>query len=357
MTPYRFPSLVADCHAMLLRLSGRVPDGLIAEARDRLVAEDLESLAKAVAVAVVERGVPLADRDAGLLTGLLASAGVDATLAAEPDAAGPAWEFAPAPLAVLRAHRERIGRCLDLTDTRDLALADTLLDDRDTTMIELVAARSGALGLWRAWRFPPDGPPGPRGKRVYLAEVAPDTDPCLLALRAQVALSERGEADPQVEVYTDASALPPYQRTAQARSSLLWAPTRPYAFHRARVYDAMDGGTGPRFHADHPLMTDSAQRERIIGYLTSAMVIRDNPVLRDDAMNPSRHRVVPWSFRTDGAWIWSDAVAYYLREHALAPEADFLAHLGGAGARPPSLDTVTWFRARAALFRRATSAT
>ncbi|SEH02997.1 hypothetical protein SAMN05444920_1326 [Nonomuraea solani] len=353
--PYRFPSLVADCHTLLLRLAGRVPDGLIAEARDRLVAEDLRGLAASMAMAVVERDVSLTGPDADLLTGLLNSAGADhARLSRVRRQSGdpaPEWEFAPAPLPVLRAHRERIGRCLDLTDAGDLALADGLLDERDLALIGLVADRPGVLALWRAWRFPPSGPPGPRAKRVYLAEVAAGTDPSLLALGAQIALSEQGEADPQVEVYTAASSPPAYQRAARARSSLLWAPVPPHSFHRASVYDAVDGEAGPRFHTDHPLVTDPARRDRLLDYLTSAATIRDNPILRDDAVNRSRRSVVPWSVRTDGVWIWSEAVAYYLREHALAPSADFLAHLGDAGNRPPSLDTVSWFRARAALYR------
>ncbi|MFI9840250.1 hypothetical protein ACIHFD_24655 [Nonomuraea sp. NPDC051941] len=346
---------MAGCHAMLLRLSGRVPDGLISEARDRLVAEDLEGLAASVAAAVLERGVSLTGRDADLLAALLGSAGVDHALPAgtrrQSEDPVPAWHFAPAPLAVLRAHRERISRCLDLTDTRDRASADGLLDERDAALIEMAAGEPECRGLWRAWRFPPDGPPGPRAKRVYLVEVAPGADPCLLALRAQIVLSERGEPDPQVEVYTTASSLPAYQRTARARSSLLWAPVPPRAFHRATVYDAVDGEAGPRFHTDHPLVTDVARRERIAGYLMSALAVRDNPVLRDDVVDRSRRAVVPWSFRTDGVWIWSEAVGYYLREHALAPHGDFLAHLASAGARPPSPDTVTWFRARAELYR------
>ncbi|SEH02657.1 hypothetical protein SAMN05444920_12884 [Nonomuraea solani] len=338
---------------MLLRLSGWIPDGLISEARDRLVAEDLQSLARTVSLAVVERGVPLTDRDADLLAGVLTGCGLDAgPLSRVPRQATepvPTWDFAPAPLTALRTGGDRIGRCLDLTDDQDLTISPDLLDDRDRTMIDLVAGRPGCLGLWRTWRFPPTGSPG---RRVYLIEVTPRTDPSMLALRAQVALSDQGEISPQIETYASGSPLPLYQRTARAWSSLLWASTPPHLIHRAPVYDTIDPGTGPRFAPDHPLLTDIYLRERLTGYLTSATLVRANDVLRDDIVDPARRATVPWNFRTDGAWIWSDALAYYLREHGLAPTGDFLDHLRTASARPPELDSVTTFRARATLHRK-----
>ncbi|MBF8184532.1 hypothetical protein ITP53_01975 [Nonomuraea sp. K274] len=348
---YRFPQLVANCHMMLLRLSGRVPDSLIAEARDRLVAEDLEKLAGTVTAAVVEGGIALDERDADLLAGLLTSAGMDPTplsrVARTAEAPLPAWEFAPVPLPVLRAHGDRIGRCLDLTGDADRALADGLLDERDASLIDWVAPQPGIVGLWRAWRFPRTGSPLAGARRVHLIEVTPGTDPPLLALRAQVVLSRQGELDPRVEVYTGEHPLPAYQRTARAWSSLLWAPTPAHRFRHARLYDTAENG----FHVDHPRIGDAEQREKITGYLTSATLIRENTVRRDDIMDPSRRGVVPWNFRTDGTWIWSEAIAYYLREHRLAPAADFLGHLTAAVPRPPAVDTVTWFRARAALYR------
>jgi hypothetical protein len=44
---------------------------------------------------------------------------------------------------------------------------------------------------------------------------------------------------------------------------------------------------------------------------------------------------VPRSFRTDGQWIWSDALHYYLREHALAPTAESYSHVVHCGYRCP----------------------
>jgi hypothetical protein len=36
---------------------------------------------------------------------------------------------------------------------------------------------------------------------------------------------------------------------------------------------------------------------------------------------------VPTSFRTDGEWIWTDTVAYYLQQHGMAPDEELVAHI------------------------------
>jgi hypothetical protein len=46
-----------------------------------------------------------------------------------------------------------------------------------------------------------------------------------------------------------------------------------------------------------------------------------------DALNPDAGQVVPSSFRTDGEWIWTDAVAYYLEQHSMAPDEELAAHI------------------------------
>ncbi len=46
-----------------------------------------------------------------------------------------------------------------------------------------------------------------------------------------------------------------------------------------------------------------------------------------DAFDPGRAPSVPLTFRTDGSWVWPGAVAYYLREHDIAPDPELLAHI------------------------------
>ena len=45
---------------------------------------------------------------------------------------------------------------------------------------------------------------------------------------------------------------------------------------------------------------------------------------------------VPMNFRTDGAWAWPGAVAYYLREHGVPPDPDLVAHIRARRFTAPS---------------------
>ena len=42
------------------------------------------------------------------------------------------------------------------------------------------------------------------------------------------------------------------------------------------------------------------------------------------------------NFRTDGAWAWPGAVAYYLREHGVPPDPDLVAHIRARRFTAPS---------------------
>ena len=53
-------------------------------------------------------------------------------------------------------------------------------------------------------------------------------------------------------------------------------------------------------------------------------------------MDPECPVVVPAGYATDGTWIWSAALRYYVSRHGLAPEPDLLAHIRGHGYRAPT---------------------
>jgi hypothetical protein len=57
-----------------------------------------------------------------------------------------------------------------------------------------------------------------------------------------------------------------------------------------------------------------------------------------DPLAPSGD-LVPLSFRTDGRWIWQDALAHYLRTRGVAPELEFLCHIEEQGYVPPLVPT------------------
>jgi hypothetical protein len=72
------------------------------------------------------------------------------------------------------------------------------------------------------------------------------------------------------------------------------------------------------------------------------------PALRvgwtQDVLNPEAGQVVPTSFRSDGEWIWTDTVTYYLEEHGLAADEELAAHIearGQAGNTSAEIDSQT----------------
>jgi len=69
-----------------------------------------------------------------------------------------------------------------------------------------------------------------------------------------------------------------------------------------------------------------------------------------DLVEPSRGMVVEQAMRTDGHWIWNDALAYYLREHALAPDPGLLTHIEQHECRVPEVDNVGTHRALCAFY-------
>jgi hypothetical protein len=340
----------AECHALLLRLAGRVPDDLLAEGRHQLVTGDLLGLASDVVSAVLAQRLSLSEPDCVLLAGLLAAGGRDASVvggvARHTDEPLPRHRFAPVSPEVLRMAQGAIRPRLDIT-AGDGSIADGLVDDLDRSIAAVVARDEAALGLWRSFRFPPAA--GSSG-RVYLVEVTRGARPYTLALRAQVALAQCGQAHPQVEVYATGDPLPWYQRWARDNATLLWA-RRTGSIEIAPVYDSVDPAAGPDFLPDHPRIGDPAERARTTDYLAAGAVLLVASAQADDIVEASRRRAVPLTLRTDGAWIWSDASTYYLTEHQLAPDPGLLAHIRGSGSGGEPVDGVAVFRALAALER------
>jgi hypothetical protein len=75
---------------------------------------------------------------------------------------------------------------------------------------------------------------------------------------------------------------------------------------------------------DQARLADPAERDRVAEYLAAGAPILMTTALTPDRLDPSRGSVVGASYRTDGRWVWSDALTYYVRVHALAPEHEFL---------------------------------
>ena len=75
------------------------------------------------------------------------------------------------------------------------------------------------------------------------------------------------------------------------------------------------------------MVTDAAERDRLLEYLTSCTLVLHTTARTADVLDPAAGQVVPSSFRTDGEWIWTDAVPYYLQQQSLAPHEELAAHI------------------------------
>lgn len=104
----------------------------------------------------------------------------------------------------------------------------------------------------------------------------------------------------------------------------------------ARVFDGVRDGA-PYFLPDHPLVDDP----RLAAYLRAGTPILSTTSTDLDRIDPSRGQVVPLSFRTDGTWIWTDTVTYYLEEHRIRPDEELCAHIAGRGYSCPEVDAAT----------------
>jgi len=100
--------------------------------------------------------------------------------------------------------------------------------------------------------------------------------------------------------------------------------TLPGQVRIARVFAASAASPGDGLHE---WITDSDERHRLTAYLRAGAPILTTTALQPDLIDPARGKVVGASFRTDGTWVWSEALAYYVGAYGLAPEDEFYAHI------------------------------
>ncbi|WP_157252315.1 hypothetical protein [Nonomuraea typhae] len=100
----------------------------------------------------------------------------------------------------------------------------------------------------------------------------------------------------------------------------------------ARVFDGVRDGV-PYFLPDHPRGADPA----LAAYLRAGAPILVTRTMEQDRLDPGRGAVVPTTFRTDGVWVWTDAVVYYLETHGIRPDPGLRAHAAARGYRMPEV--------------------
>ncbi len=338
---------IAACHWLLLRLAGTVPDDLTTQCRHWLAEGRPCDVGRAVTYCVLSQRIPLTDAEIDLLAELLAASDVDTSalsmvglLDSEPM---PNYAFAPR-----RADADR-GSRRGAADDRPRAPVVTAEpdDDVDRAVLAAMGAKPATRAVWRAWRFPGDGAPWPRPRRVYVVEADHGSELAGMAARLQSIAADAGETDPQVEVYPVHADLPSYQRLARACGALIWARDPDPGLRLAGVFDQA-GVHGPQTAAGRPAPA-APEAARLAAYLSGGVPLLVTTARLTDVVTPARGAVVPMNYRTDGHWIWSDAAVYYLEQYGLAPDADLVAHIQRRGFVLPEVDGAAVHRALAAL--------
>jgi hypothetical protein len=103
---------------------------------------------------------------------------------------------------------------------------------------------------------------------------------------------------------------------------------KPYSL-LARLFDGVPANERPFVY--RPAIAQ-AERDAILTYLDGAQVVLASrglspDLLAPDREDPERENKVPMAYYTDGKWVWSASVAYYLREHNVPPAPDLVEHI------------------------------
>ncbi|WP_462166876.1 hypothetical protein, partial [Frankia sp. AiPs1] len=99
------------------------------------------------------------------------------------------------------------------------------------------------------------------------------------------------------------------------------------SFKIAKLFDGTRDGTP--FVTERPPFPVGPERLKFLNYLDHGAVVLRAAGRSVDRLDSSRGKTVPITFHTDGEWVWSASIAYYLEEHDLPPEPEFLDYLRG----------------------------
>ncbi|WP_189059933.1 hypothetical protein [Longimycelium tulufanense] len=189
------PGAERDCHELLLRLAGRLPDDLLWRYRDWLAGGALDVLARALPRTLLHDRIGCSEREHRLLRNALSPLGAD-----------------PAALAALSVRPERPDVGYEFTsDPPDRGGADP-------TLVVLGAALRGRPGVREVrccWRR------SPHGDVVRVVLVTATGDLPGLTGELQRMLRALGEHEPVVEVLPTDLDPPAYHRAALRTSELV----------------------------------------------------------------------------------------------------------------------------------------
>ncbi|HEY2793597.1 MAG TPA: SUKH-3 domain-containing protein [Micromonosporaceae bacterium] len=116
-------------------------------------------------------------------------------------------------------------------------------------------------------------------------------------------------------------------------------------FRFARVDDGVADDGAPSFAPERGTVTDPAERDRLLGFLGGGSVVLETDWYNADRIDPTRQFAVRQAYRTDGTWVWAEAVAYYLRHHDIAPAPAFRDWISAHNCRAATASDETVARA------------
>lgn len=342
----------AHMHYALLRVAGRVPDDVLVRCRELLGQDRVVESASTLAFAVTQYRLAVDGRDADLWARLLVG---------EPGMAARREQMDVVDGDVMTPYvfdhpdgSEPDPFTGELPPPPEIdARVDGHPDDLRIALVEWAASLpEDNVGVWRVVRSPSSGT-WPQPRVVWVVEVTDDADAVEVAHSMSRALTDAGVTLPLVEAYHIGTRLPAYQDVARLRGELIWSSDLIVGTDDprvARVFDWVDAEGEPGFDDEHPRLEEE-ERSILAEYLAAGEPLLMTTGLIDDVLDTERREVVPLSFRTDGLWIWVDAIEYYLTEHGIAPEPEFLDHLRGRAGTVPSPSGVQIYRALAVMQR------
>jgi hypothetical protein len=101
----------------------------------------------------------------------------------------------------------------------------------------------------------------------------------------------------------------------------------------ARLWSKLDSDGVPDT-AEGMSHVEEDERKAFCRYLDSASLVVRSPMKVDDVVNPDSGVGIPVMWFTDGEWIWSAQLSYYLRAYGLIFETELLDHIRQAGFSP-----------------------
>jgi hypothetical protein len=117
----------------------------------------------------------------------------------------------------------------------------------------------------------------------------------------------------------------------------------------ARLFDEVHPVAGPYFSLARERIEDEAERQRVAAYLAAGTGVLFTTATDRDWVDAARGRQVGMGYRTDGEWVWSEGLGYYVTVHGIAPDPEFYAHIRARAYRCSAVDDATGRRALAAL--------